>query len=78
MSQQAQTIAPTNQKVENPPAQPQINLSEIKVDSENTALNLLVSFTSLAQRRGAFNLEEAAKIFECVNMFRRQAPPKTN
>jgi len=72
MSQQAQTAPPTNEKVE-----PQVNLSEIKVDSENTALNLLVSFVALAQRRGAYNLEEAAKIFECVNMFRRNVP-KTN
>ena len=76
MSQQAQTAPPTNEKVDtrDTPAQPQVNLSEIKVDSENTALNLLVSFVALAQRRGAFNLEEAAKIFECVNMFRRNVP----
>ena len=80
MSQQAQPPPPTNEKVEtsDPPAQPQVNLSEIKVDSENTALNLLVSFAALAQRRGAFNLEEAAKIFECVNVFRRNVPPQTN
>jgi len=74
MSEQAQTAPPTNEKI----AQPQVNLTDIKVDSENTALNLLVSFTALAQRRGAFNLEEAAKIFECVNMFRRNVPPQTN
>ena len=85
MSEQAQTAPPTNEKIDaspaansSPPAQPQVNLSDIKVDSENTALNLLVSFTALAQRRGAFNLEEAAKIFECVNIFRRNEPPATN
>jgi len=77
MSQEAQTAPPTNEKVAaSPAAQPQVNLSEIKVDTENTALNLLVSFVALAQRRGTFNLEEAAKIFECVNMFRRNAPPQ--
>ena len=86
MSEQAQTAPPTNEKIDASPAadaapspsQPQVKLSDIKVDSENTALNLLVSFTALAQRRGAFNLEEAAKIFECVNIFRRNEPPATN
>ena len=78
MSEQAQTAPPTNEKITPAAAHPQVNLTDIKVDSENTALNLLVSFTALAQRRGAFNLEEAAKIFECVNMFRRNVPPQTN
>jgi len=75
MSLAAQTAPPTNEKVK-AETQPQVNLSQVKVDSENAALNLLVSFISLAQRRGAFNLEEAAKIFECVNMFRRNVPPQ--
>ena len=77
MSQAAQAPPPTNEKV-TAETQPQVNLSQIKVDSENVALNLLVSFITLAQRRGAFNLEEAAKIYECVNMFRRNVPPQTN
>ena len=75
MSQESQTAPPTNEKVSaSPAAQPQVNLSEIKVDTENTALNLLVSFVALAQRRGSLNLEEAAKSIECDNMFRRNAP----
>jgi len=35
----------------------------------------MVGFLELAQRRGVFTLEEAAKINECVAKFRRPAPP---
>ena len=51
------------------------NLVNVKVDSENTAFNLLVSFVGVAQRRGAFALDEAAKIFECIQMFKHKEPP---
>ena len=35
----------------------------------------MVGFLELAQRRGVFTLEEAAKINECVAKFHRTAPP---
>jgi hypothetical protein len=43
----------------------------VKVDSENVAFNLIVSFVGLAQRRGAYALDEAAKIFECIEKFKK-------
>ena len=52
------------------PAQPDINSVEVR--DENTALNLMVSFLHLAQKRGAFNLQESAKVWECVKMFMKQ------
>lgn len=55
------------------PNQPKIK--DLKVNSENDALNLMVGFLQLAQRRGVFTLEEASKIQECVEMFQRNAPP---
>jgi hypothetical protein len=45
-------------------------LLEADIVDENTALNLLVSFLTLANRRGIFSLEEAHKIWECVRKFR--------
>jgi hypothetical protein len=54
----------------------QVKLVDIEVKDENTALNLLVSFVNLAQRRGAFSIDEAAKIWECVKKFQR--PTNTN
>lgn len=53
----------------------EIKLVEVKVLNENVALNLMVSFLSLAQKRGVFSLDEAAKIWECVQKFQN---PTTN
>ena len=63
-AQQAQQAQPAQ------PAQPDINSVEVR--DENTALNLMVSFLHLAQKRGAFNLQESAKVWECVKMFMKQ------
>ena len=46
-----------------------IKLTDVKVTDENIALNLLVSFISLAQKRGTFTIDESAKIWECISLF---------
>ena len=51
--------------------QQQLNLANTPVTNENAALNILVGFLGIAQRRGAFALEEAAKIFECIQLFQK-------
>ena len=48
---------------------PPIKLTDVKVTDENVALNLLVSFISLAQKRGTFTIDESAKIWECISTF---------
>ena len=57
-----------------PQQQQQVKLEDLKVNTENDALNYMVGFLELAQRRGVFSLEEAAKINECVAKFRRPVP----
>ena len=47
------------------------------VNCPQDALNVLVSFLTLAHHRGAFSIEEAAKIFECLKMFRTQEAKMT-
>jgi len=47
-------------------------LVDLNVSNENDALNLIVSFLHLAQKRGAFNLQESAKIWDCVKLFIKQ------
>jgi hypothetical protein len=47
------------------------SLTSIEVTNENAALNLLVSFLNLAQRRGVFSFDESAKIWECIKMFQK-------
>ena len=53
------------------PAQ-QINLLEVDITDEQVALNIIVGFLGVAQRRGVFAMNESAKIFECVNMFQQR------
>ena len=49
----------------------EVKLTEIPITDENVALNVLVSFLNLGQRRGVFNIEESAKIWECIRKFQR-------
>ena len=51
------------------PEQPQKRLVDEPVTDQNKALNLLVSFINLAQKRGAYNVEESSKIWECIKQF---------
>ncbi len=53
------------------PVQKEIKLVDVPVIDENVALNLMVSFLTLAQKRGSFGLDESAKIWECVQKFQK-------
>jgi hypothetical protein len=46
-------------------------LTDVEITNENMALNVLVSFLNLAQRRGVFSMDESAKIWECVKKFQK-------
>jgi hypothetical protein len=50
---------------------PQTKLVDVVITDENVALNVMVSFLTLAQRRGAFGLDESAKLWECVKKFQK-------
>ena len=50
----------------------QIDLLSIIIKDENTALNVLVGFLGIAQRRGVFALNESAKIYEAIQMFTKK------
>ncbi len=58
------------------PTQPQeVRLTDIEVTDENMALNILVSFLGVAQKRGTFSIAESAKIYECIQKFISKAAP---
>jgi hypothetical protein len=44
-------------------------LVDVPVTNQNEALQLIVTFLNLAQKRGAFTLDESAKLWECVKQF---------
>ena len=68
--------APKNEEVPPVPPTPEevkeVKLVDVPIDTPNTALNVIVSFLNLAQKRGAFSIDEAAKIWECVQKFQKQ------
>ena len=51
--------------------QKEIKLVDIPITDENTALNVMVSFLNLAHKRGAFTIDESAKIWDCIKMFQK-------
>ena len=53
------------------PQQPQQKLIDVEITNENIALNVIISFVCLAQKRGVYSLEESAKIWECIKKFQR-------
>jgi hypothetical protein len=64
-----------NNKAQPPSSAPlpqnEVKLVEVPITDENTGLNVMVSFLSLANKRGAFSLDESAKIWECIKMFQK-------
>jgi hypothetical protein len=51
--------------------QKQTRLVDVVVTNQNEALQLIATFLNLAQKRGAFSLDESAKIWECIKCFQQ-------
>lgn len=47
----------------------QVRLVDLPLTNQQEALQLIVTFLNLAQKRGAFSLDESAKLWECIKMF---------
>lgn len=54
-----------------PVTQSEMKLVDVPITDETVALNVMVSFLSLANKRGVFGIDESAKIWECVKMFQK-------
>ena len=48
-----------------------IDLLKVEINDDNTALNVIVGFLGIAQRRGIFAINESAKIYECIQQFQK-------
>ena len=49
----------------------QVRLVDIPLTTQQDALQLIVTFVNLAQKRGSFTLDESAKLWECIKMFQQ-------
>jgi hypothetical protein len=59
-------------------APPRNPVLDWKITDENQALNALIVFINVAQRRGVYTIEESAKIYESIQVFINNAPQDTN
>ena len=60
-----------SENVQVPPPQKEVRLVDVQISDENIALNVMVSFLTLAHKRGSFSIDESAKIWECIKMFQK-------
>ena len=67
-----------NVSPETPQPQPP-RLTEIQIRDDNDALNVMVGFLDVAQKRGAYSIDESSKIWECIRRFiQKQAPTEAS
>jgi len=60
---------PSQQESDVPKQPATIVLTDVVVDNSNIAFNVIVSFLTVAQKRGTFSINESAKIWECLKFF---------
>lgn len=53
--------------------QQSVSILDVEINDENTALNVMVQFLTIAQKRGTFNIPESAKIYECLQLFTKKS-----
>lgn len=56
----------------------EVRLIDVPITDENIALNVIVSFLNVAQKRGTFSIAESAKIFECIQQFVQKSTPSVS
>jgi hypothetical protein len=59
----------TENNTDNAEQNKQIILTDIDITNGNVAFNVIVSFLTVAQKRGTFSINESAKIWECLKFF---------
>ena len=74
MSEVPTNPAPTQSPTPTQEVPLEVQLVNTPITDENVALNILVAYIGLAQKRGCFNIQESAKLWECIQRFSQ--PPK--
>jgi hypothetical protein len=54
---------------EAPVADQPVVLVNVPITDANVAFNVMISFLTVAQKRGAFAINESAKLWECLKFF---------
>jgi hypothetical protein len=69
MEQEQTTTTETPEKQHQQP-QYDNQLNNMKVTNQNSSLNIMIYLMSIAQKRGAFTIQESAKLWECIEIFK--------
>ena len=69
--------AQTPEQPEQPQVQ-QVNLMTMPLENQNQALNVMVGFLNVAQRRGAYGVDESARIWDAMKFFMVEMPVQEN
>ena len=56
----------------------QVDILSVPINDQNTALQMMVAFLNVAQRRSAFSIEESARIWEAMKFFMVKVPAAEN
>ncbi len=48
----------------------QVAISEVPITNQNEAFQLLIYFINVAQKRGTYTIDESAKLYECIKLFK--------
>jgi hypothetical protein len=48
----------------------QVPISEVPVTNQNEAFQMIIYFINVAQKRGTYSIDESAKLYECIKIFK--------
>lgn len=65
-------LSQSNESLNSPGHKQYANLTDIPINTQTEALQVMVSFLNLAQKRGTFAFDESSKIWECIKMFQQK------
>ena len=54
------------------PSQQKVLIKDVQITNDSIAINLMAFMLEVAHRRGAFTLEEASKIHECIKQLEKK------
>ena len=57
------------------PSQQKVLVKDVQITNDSIAISLMAFMLEVAHRRGAFTLEEASKIHECISQLQKSAAP---
>ena len=59
-----------------PQTQQKVLIKDVQVNNDGIAINLMAFMLEVAHRRGAFTLEEASKVHECIKYLEKKSIPQ--